>query len=263
MPDNGLNANTLSQRSIRAAESGREMLELICRLKNMKQLPLIVLSIIGLASFVGHAQVSNNRNEQSRVPIVDRKVSDQIDLSSARISSLFEKSLHSVKSSGGIVLLSEEGDEYHKFEPTSLSLRDVLDSVVKVEPRYLWTVENGVINLVPALDSPALLDVRIGEFKVDKFTVSASLEVLKTMPEVQKSLGISGLEEFTLSLCCGLMDPNPPPPKTVSIHLVKPTVKEVLNAIVREHGQAVWTYYDWQDWPEKGKKYFRLSISDN
>lgn len=134
--------------------------------------------------------------------------------------------------------------------PSSLFVRDVLDSIVAADRRYGWSLEDGVVVLQPAEGRPPLLDVRLAQFK-EKGMVGELLTSLELLPEVRRRAVELGFETrtswggfgpgfFTRSLDVACRDC---------------TVLEVLNEIVRQGGGS-WMY---RETSYDGKKYFRFS----
>src|SRR6266403_3177377 len=69
--------------------------------------------------------------------------------------------LVSARLPGGSVWVRRCDTEEALFHQDSrvLPLRDALDSIVRMDPRYRWQNANGVVNLMPAAGEPELLMV--------------------------------------------------------------------------------------------------------
>ncbi|HYG82203.1 MAG TPA: hypothetical protein VD861_17515 [Pyrinomonadaceae bacterium] len=135
--------------------------------------------------------------------------------------------------------------------PSSLFVRDVLNSIVAADRRYKWSVEDGVVVLQPAAGRPPLLDVRLAEFR-EKGTSAELFGALELMPEVSRratELGFSGGKwaagGFGLGFFTGIRE----------ITCRNCTVLEVLNEIARQSGSS-WMY---REISYDGEKYFHFS----
>lgn len=126
------------------------------------------------------------------------------------------------------------------FNPTGMSAREVLDSIVAADPRYRWSLEDGVINVLPAAGHPPLLDVRLAEFKGEA-TVCGLFGALRESPEVRRRAAELGFDTGQPSddangyiIMGGI-------PSTYEIHCRDCTVLEVLNEIARQT-ESTWMY---------------------
>lgn len=153
---------------------------------------------------------------------------------------------------GGFATLPEEDFEAKRsFSPRSLKLKDVLDGVVSIEPRYQWEVADGVINLLPKAKYP-LFDVRIADFHVENANVKQMLEALQETKDFQKgltSLNMSKPHPIPSSEhgfgFIGLVGKPLEPKNKFTVSMKNATVLEILNEIVRKDGCAVWSYKEW------------------
>jgi hypothetical protein len=160
-------------------------------------------------------------------------------------------SLAWLKIPAGIALPPDDaGNTRFNFHPTGLSVRNILDSIVAADSRYGWSIENGVINLLPKADSLPLLDVRLSEFKQEEVPVKVMLEALEKMPEVRlraTALGFTEPERGFIQI--GLVDT-----RKFTVKCQNCTVREALNAIARQSGR-VWMY---REYNYEGKRIYRF-----
>ena len=122
------------------------------------------------------------------------------------------------------------------------TLRDVLDAVIKQDPRYEWKEEGGVINFIPRSDrdelSADVLGTTLKQFVVKKGV--ALLDVKRDIvdqPEVNAKLDrakvVTRIGGFT-----GWDFRKPGPDFTLQMSNV--TVREVLNQIIRTSDVKYW-----------------------
>lgn len=146
----------------------------------------------------------------------------------------------------GAALLPDNDVKRYNFKPQGLKLKDVLDSIVVAEPRYKWSVEDGVINFVPRVDYPAILDVPVREFKAEKSRIEFMIDNLEAMPEVRRrgeELGLHYREKIYVSLL-GRAD--------LSLGCKDSNVRGVLNAIAKLRN-TLWLYKEFE---YQGKRYY-------
>jgi hypothetical protein len=115
------------------------------------------------------------------------------------------------------------------------TVRQLLDAIVVRQPRYSWTVDNGVVHLRPTAavtDTANVLNQRIEGFAVDDVTLGTALrEIHFTLrPEARK----------------GAIVGAGPGPSALGLHrfsvVVGPTtIQGVLDAIVKAHGASSWS----------------------
>lgn len=146
---------------------------------------------------------------------------------------------------GGVVNVSDcNQPATHSFTPRDSSLRGVLDAIVATDPLYRWEVTEGAINVIPGNQLPTFLAVRMSRF--DIVEVASPREVIPQLfkvPEVQRAqaaLGRHAVQGGVQPFCPEGCPPNEK--KKISMSLKNVTVREVLNAVAREHGSAVWWF---------------------
>lgn len=197
--------------------------------------------LVGLLTPMIFCQSGQQAGSSGSNDILARQV-EGADLEYASTTQAFSKGLSQAGAPGGIIRTSGCGGDgaIHRWQPLGSSLRDVLDRIVKADPQYRWSVEDGVINALPIASEPVLLKTHIREFKVDKVAfASAALSKLMTTPEVKDSLNRLGLNE---ALKVGAF----PLPNSRKVERIvqcnNVTLREALNVIARTFGNAVWFY---------------------
>jgi hypothetical protein len=143
--------------------------------------------------------------------------------------------------------------------PTDSTLGAELDKLVANDPGYTYTVDKGVVNLLPYQGPPPLLNARISVFDVEDESIEAPFFRLIGSAEVlqaKASIGITGTKK--LQQFVGAQPAPPVPgrpkvePKKFTLHLRNVTLMEALNSLVRAQGRGVWRYMehlcDGEDW---------------
>ena len=157
-----------------------------------------------------------------------------------------------LKIPSGIALpTSDAGSTRFYFHPSDLSVRNILDSIVAADPRYGWSIEGGVINLLPKSDPPPLLDVRLAEFSQKEVPMKVMFEALEIMPEVRRRAAELGFSESQggFGFQIGLIDT-----RKYTVKCQNCTVREALNSIVSQSG-SFWIY---REYNYEGKKTYRF-----
>jgi hypothetical protein len=216
-------------------------------------------ALLALLAFDSPAQSQGVQKKRAQIPPLEREV-EGFNLFSIDVSVLLMKSLSSTRSPGGMAELPFENERLkYNFEPKSLILRDVLDSILKVEPLYVWKEEKGVINLSPTENYP-LLGTRVLIFHLDQATKEEMLDALQKTSEFQEALAAQKLETEPLGDLGGLCTETP---TRNSIRMENATVQEILNQIVRLNKYSVWLYRESSLKNEAGavgKKFYRLKF---
>lgn len=143
------------------------------------------------------------------------------------------------------------GDEIKiNYKPSDFTVKSLLDEIVKFDKRYRWQETDGVINVFPQNDYP-ILDARVAEFKVEKATPKQLREKLVGTTEFQNYLKAKNLADripgdesrrgwMYITVAGALAERH-----KVSLDLKNATVREILNAIVRQRGYSIWTYREY------------------
>jgi len=220
----------------------------------------LVAIMMSLASASSFGQSSQSAKGRSAEEILNTGVADCRDIEDNPISfngeTTITKQLFNLRecleSPVGIVFSSGVRETHYKFKPSGQKARDVLDSIVAVAPGYKWSIEGGVINLIPEGDYPPLLDYRLPEFKADNASTRAILDALENMPGVRKratELGFDGPQVYTFFI--GLVDT-----RKYNLSCRACSVRDVLNSISRLDGSS-WMYAEYRD---EGQKKYRFGF---
>jgi hypothetical protein len=156
---------------------------------------------------------------------------------------VFARALSTAHVPGGVVKIEgcNAASVLKPWRAHIFTLREALDSIVQAEPDYNWSINDGVVNLTPKSEEPALLRTRVSRVKVENArSIYLPLSQLMALPEVRESIAQLGLSQAPLLLIgVGSLKPDEP---GYTIDCQNVTLKEALNTIVRAHGGAVWRY---------------------
>jgi hypothetical protein len=146
---------------------------------------------------------------------------------------------------GGIVSIQDcREPARYSLAPNVLSFKGLLESIVEVEPKYQWRIENGVVNLFPRYVNLSFPDYQITSLMVENAeTLNDAVIQLLSNPDVQQ-----GISKFRLEYLYrgGIgyygKHQNNASSQRFSLSLRNITLREALNAIVRAHKKGAWIY---------------------
>jgi hypothetical protein len=122
---------------------------------------------------------------------------------------------------------------------TGMRLADALNVLVAMDPRYEWREFDGVVVLRPSI---AWNDPYHPLFKVVTNVKLDDVPAFRAMQTLLKALGGSDRSAV-----------NFPDTRRVSVHVAQGSVLDLINAIVRSHGEMSW---HWQERTAKGPARF-------
>ncbi len=162
----------------------------------------------------------------------------------AEISGALVRALNNASLPGGIVRGIDLNNEIEQGETSQMTIEGLLNKIVSVNRNYRWLIDDGVINLIPLISEPALLNFKIAEFHADNLSsVEDALNRLLAKPDVQKRIADLNLNTGLEIRAGGVRPPGSRKEvKSFSVHCQNKTFRETLNAIARSQGRAVWEY---------------------
>lgn len=197
--------------------------------------------------------------------ILNRKV-ELPNLERACLANAAGIALSIAKVPGGIVLTrpcSEEQAKYTYSFPSPISVHDAMEVFTSSDSSYRWSIDQGVVNLIPQSGSPAILDTHISLFDSgNDTTLAAAADLLLRLPEVRKRAKELRFDEPFSSLqgYYAINKPGATPQsmaQPLNVRVKNVTMRDALNAIVRKHGRGVWMY---EEYWNSGKHYFDVSF---
>lgn len=203
---------------------------------------IFIVSFSSMLGQQGHESWSEGKSVLSRRICIENTGEDKIRLKDTGIVWLLPEIFSSTRVPAGIsVVYTNDGNSpSHDYSPTRLCLENILDEVVRVHQDYGWKIENEVVNVFPNVDSP-VLNVRVKNFAVVDVTAHEALKTLTETNEFRIFVENQGLREgdSTLSRQTQRKESN-----RVTMELYNPSVREVLNEIVRQDKEMVWIYIE-------------------
>jgi hypothetical protein len=122
-----------------------------------------------------------------------------------------------------------------KFELREATLADVLNAIVKAEPRYQWRECDGGVEVLPVEGGSPLLETIISSFQLGEADEMEAINQLLNSPEVQVSL-----RALNLSHSDSVRAPAGRNGKKFSVSLEGVTMRQALHRIVTEGGGLFW-----------------------
>jgi hypothetical protein len=124
------------------------------------------------------------------------------------------------------------------------TLREVLDAVVKADPRYEWQQVDDVINVFPRAVRSPILETEVNAFELDQATIlDASLAVTE-LPEVKAKIQQMGLQRRDFLSISGSV---PDRLSRLSVSLHKITARRILNELLKASDSTYWVFFRYGD----------------
>lgn len=158
--------------------------------------------------------------------------------------SAFESALQVSVVPGGVAFVEGCPDQTEPMvHPRGNNLREALDSITSGDPRYVWRMHNGVVNLEPLKGVPALLKMHLKTYDSQDTDAVSAVTFLSSSSVVARAAAELGLTHNVLGPGLGGMAQGPPPPKNLpGVRLHDVTLLDALNAIARANKHGVWIY---------------------
>jgi hypothetical protein len=234
------------------------------KLKMANVMPMMIAALIaGAPAMVSAQEVALQERLEAEQIYLQWDVS--VDLGSAQEA--FAEVLRSAERPGGTVTLSGCGEPARgpMYAPGQSSVASALYRLTAVYPGYYWTVQGGVIDLLPKQNQPPVMDVRVQRFEWDTRTaMRLSVENVFQVAAVKDRLAGLGVTDapnggFGLQrpprVINGIPVPEPPP-KGRKWQVENVTVLVALNVIAASYGTGFWHY---DEWACGGRKVYSLS----
>ena len=210
----------------------------------MRNLAAFSLAFLMIASVFVRTQTRVGGTPSDRL-VLERALAN-IDTSPMPSDEAFQKLLLTADVPGGQMMTQgcDAGWTGAVVRLQGKTLGDVLAHLARADSQYRWTIDDGVVNLVPAKGVPPLLEAHIKVFdsKETGDIVSAG-GLLVALPDVRRAAASLGLTQALVSDGLGAIPPGPLPiKKPLGIHLRDVTLIDALNAIVRTNRRGVWAY---------------------
>ena len=186
---------------------------------------LLVLGILILIPFLSYAETPVEQ-------ILYRTV-ENFEAVNYRLGSVLSKISQNYGIQYGVEFILEEPNILSfTFSLKNPTLKEVLDTIVKIDRRYIWEEHNGIINLIPVQkknDPTHIFNQIIPKFVVSERDFSGALNELATAIEGHELRAVSH----------GAL----PSGHTFSLSFEQVPVREVLDAIIKADGVYVWVWF--------------------
>ena len=216
---------------------------------------LKIALLILLYSTAVFGQVTTVPNKSAQVDDLDRPIPKWLPEKELTIGEFAAR----IPVSAGVVFDSSlERSKKYKLRPATLTVRGLLDAIVRAEPRYKWEIKRGVINLIPTDKFPALLESIIPNIDLKNVTTLDGFDALENMPEFRTLANNNGYGNYTvprISNSSRLGNVSP-----FSFKCTGCDIREIMNVYVRAYGRAVWGFDEYE---EKGNRYFSIWLIRN
>jgi hypothetical protein len=213
----------------------------------MKRKSLTVLVVLlGASAFAGRQGQPQQRLTDEQLLMRPAAVTGASELS---VDMAFMMAVDQARAAGGAAILhgcEEPSKKAVRYQGSTL--REVLDNIVAADPDYVWEVNDGVVNLMPAKGVPDLLTLRIAAFdSADATSLATAGTYLLALPEVRERAAELG---FSQAVSGDVLSAVPAPgtplpaPKLLNVHVENVTLFDALDALVRTNGHGQWVYHE-------------------
>jgi hypothetical protein len=207
-----------------------------------------LLNVLTIVIIFVSVVVGQNSSQSTLEEIAGRQVRG-INLNRVTTMNALTSALGAARVPGGVATITACESENYDLAPVGSTLKNVLDAIVVANPQLRWFIDDGVVNLVPRSNKPTLLDTNVANFEGNYGKTQDDMLVkLLAMPEVKEAATRLQLTEgFSEIGLRPLARPGFEPTeaaKGYALHLQNATVREILNALVRAHGSAIWSYQE-------------------
>lgn len=124
------------------------------------------------------------------------------------------------------------------------TFREVLDAVVKADPKYEWQQKNDVINVFPRTVRSPILETEVHSFKLNHATLLDASLAITEAPEIKAKIQRMGLQRRDFLSISGSV---PEQVSRFSVSLRKTTAREILNEILKVSGNTYWVFSRYGD----------------
>lgn len=122
------------------------------------------------------------------------------------------------------------------------NMEERLNAIMQADSHFVWSDQNGVINLLPVDSESGLVETKIREFKVVVGDdLSVVIEGLRGQAEFIARINELKLKRPPMEIMIGISSPPTKLPKE-EFTFVNKTIREILNEIIGKRGRGTWLY---------------------
>lgn len=201
---------------------------------------LVVLMLIFAPAPLGMSQRSTPNSLGQRIPSF---IATQEDIAKVlgRLASTYKSPIGLELIPKGVGLRVEDKISV-KVE--GATFREVLDAVVKADPRYEWQQVDDVINVFPRAVRSPILETEVHAFELDQATMRDASLAITELPEVKAQIQQMGLQRRDFLSISGSV-PDRLSRLSVALHNTK--VRRILNEILKVSGSTYWIFFRYGD----------------
>lgn len=203
----------------------------------LKGIRVMTLMSAGLVAF---AFVS--LRQQPKVNMLDRVVSGFV-LRDVTPSLILERLAKTRNLRIGLETIPEPGPKIDVIVERG-TIRNILDQIIKGDPRYEWREVDGGINVYPKANRSELLEIVVPRFRVAEVNSAQAISTIFNVPTVRRELERKGLSRRDFGSLPAKSYSSLP---RFSVSLRNVTVRTILNGIMRASGNNYWVFFRYGD----------------
>jgi len=119
------------------------------------------------------------------------------------------------------------------------TVQDVLDAVIRADPRYQWKEVAGVINVLPRKARNPILEIPVRSFQISNANWMDVRQAIQMTAEIKGGFERMGLKERSAITVVGSGNNNLP---KFSLDLRDTTLRGILNEILKVKGYSFWVF---------------------
>lgn len=119
------------------------------------------------------------------------------------------------------------------------TVQDVLDAVIRADPRYQWKEVAGVINVLPRKARNPILEIPVRSFQISNANWMDVRQAIQMTAEIKGGFERMGLKERSAITVVGSGNNNLP---KFSLDLRDTTLRGILNEILKVKGYGFWVF---------------------
>jgi len=215
--------------------------------------PLLAAFLIMAASYL------QKPPEQPRPDIGEAQTSREISDKTA-LQNAFVQVLADTGFSGGVITVTHgcQMDAKRFHIPKGMRLPHALDELTASDGKHEWRMFNRAVVVFPTEGMPALLQTRIQEIQIqDKNNLTLAVNELLQAKPIRDEIAVLRLQLISPEIGFQQLTRGEPKPEPQPFLLRDTSLFDALNRIATEHGNAAWSY---DEFDCKGNKRLRLDF---
>lgn len=114
------------------------------------------------------------------------------------------------------------------------TVKEVLNSLTIIDPRYEWKVIDGVINVYPRIKQDSILDAMVDHFEINSESKESIRNALFDLPSVKLIMKNLNFQPFYITTGIGST------PSSINLSLRNVNLRKILDEIAKQSDKKYW-----------------------